>query len=153
MEMKTNTVFILCCISVLAIIAGCGCVSSSSATSAGAPVKNMTTKELAEQQMNLAGVQNAKIVSEGSMVTVSYDPTDVNYEGQIISDWGTILGILLADYPNADQYRIVQMMNGAQVSQITVNAIDAKEYSSGQLTIYQFKQRMQFQGGNGTASS
>jgi len=86
-------------------------------------------------------------------VTVSYDPTDVNYEGQIISDWGTILGILLADYPNADQYRIVQMMNGAQVSQITVNAIDANEYSSGQLTIYQFKQRMQFQGGNGTASS
>ena len=112
----------------------------------------MSTKELAEQQMNLAGVQNAKILTEGSLVTVSYNPTDVQYEGQITSDWGTIFGVLLADYPNADQYKIVQQMNGVQVMALTVNASDVNQYNSGLLTIYQFKQRMQFQGGNGTTS-
>ena len=115
-----------------------------------APAK-VTTAQLVEQQLNLAGVPNAHVTGEGSTVTVSYDPADVNYEGQIVSNWGAIFGVLSANYPNADRYVIVQLFDGSQVAQISSSSADVRAMNSGQISVNEFKKRMVFKGGNGTS--
>jgi hypothetical protein len=140
---------------ILSVVMGCIQPSSTSTGGSAAPANTpatMTTAELAEQQMNLAGVQNAEILGEGSTVTVSYNPTDVGNEGQMISDWGTIWGVLSADYPDADTYTIVQLFNGQEVADVSASAADVRSLSSGQISVTDFKNRLVFHGGNSTQS-
>jgi hypothetical protein len=136
----------------VSMLLGAGCIGSQQ--SKNEPTKLPSVHEisqagqLAQQQMNLAGVENAQILEEGEVVVVSYNPSDVDYEGKIISDWGSIFGVLSQSYPSAKQFRIIQQLGGEKIATLTVNASDVKEYSQGRISIYEFKKRIAFSGGN-----
>jgi len=122
----------------LSLILLFGCTGKESS---GTPVKSQS-KELAEQSMNLAGVQNARIISEGGTVAVEYDPADAAYEDQIISEWGAIFGVLSSTYPGASQYQIVQLYNGEKIATITAKASDVKAFMADQITADEFAKRI-----------
>jgi len=124
-------------LSLLLVIFLSGCVSR----------KNSTAK-FAEQQMNLAGVQNVKIVKEGKEIEVDYSPTIVEYEDQIVAEWGAIFGVLSKTYPSAERYKIVQKIDGTTVATIIANASDVKAYSEGKIGLYELKNRIKLLGGD-----
>lgn len=147
--MKNKQLFLTGCAVLLVLIVTMGCVMPSNTPT---PSPKMTTAELASQQLNLAGVQNAQVTSEGSTVTVSYNPTDITYEGQTISDWGTIFGVLSADYPDADTYTIVQLFNGKEMADISASAADVRSLNAGRISVSDFKNRLVFKGVDSTTS-
>lgn len=126
------------------LLLGCtiGGNPSGAAVGGASVAGGASSLQLAEQQMNLAGVQNAKIIGEGEMVTVSYNPSDVDYEGRIVAEWGAIFGVLEKDYPSASRYKIVQLLGGEPVATITVNASDVRDLGAGRMSIAEFRNRL-----------
>jgi len=100
------------------------------------------TAKLVEQQLNLAGVENAEIIKEGKIIEVKYSPYAVNYEAEIIAEWGIILGVLNKMYPDAEKYKIIQQIDNTDIMTLIVNASDVKKFSEGKIDIYEFKSRI-----------
>ena len=150
--MMQNKTFAICAIFLLALSMFFGCTSQTNqepSKAAGSLQSGSKTKtaELAEQQLNLAGVQNARVLSEGSTVVVAYNPANAEREGDILAEWGSIFGVLGKSYPSASSYGIVQEFGGDKVAQITLPASALKDYSEGKIDIYALKARMEFKGG------
>ena len=153
MMMKMNIILAL---SLVAFLLAAGCTSSGKTPSSAdsgqsASVQTLTSAQLAEQQMNLAGVQGAQVIGEGDTVSVSYNPSDANYDGQIVSEWGAIFGVLSNDYPTATHYVIVQQFNGTKIGEISVNSSDVRDLDAGRITVQTFKDRLLFFGPNSTS--
>jgi len=109
--------------------------------------KKSDTVKFVEQQMYLAGVENVKIIKEGKEIEVEYSPQNVEHEGEIVAQWGIILGILGKMYPSAEQYKIIQKLDNKIIGTIIVKSNDLQEYSEGKIDIYEFKNRIKFLGG------
>jgi len=142
-----KTLIAVCLVTVM-LLFGCTLGSKPAGNNSGSRAASSsaaggsTSLELAGQQLNLAGVQNAKIIGVGDTVTVSYDPSDADYEGRILADWGAIFGVLEKDYPSATRYKIVQLLGGEQVATVSVNASDVRDLGKGRISITQFNKRI-----------
>ncbi len=146
--MKKKQLFLTGCVALLLIILTTGCVMPSNTST------KMTTAEAgfaADEPGRWC--RTPRLPGKAVTVTVSYNPTDITYEGQTISDWGTIFGVLSADYPDATTYTIVQMFNGVEVADISASASDVRSLISDKISVSDFKDRLVFTSGNSTASS
>ena len=85
---------------------------------------------------------NAQIISDGSEVVVEYEPVNLNYEDQIISDWGKIFGILSSNYPESEKYVIVQMFDSKEILRIEVKSSDLFALNNNLISMDEFKKRL-----------
>jgi len=99
-------------------------------------------EKLLDQQFNLAGV-NAKLLSEGQEIVVEYEPKNVEYEDQILVEWGKIFGIMAKTYPNAKSYKIIQIYNGQKLATLTAKAQDVDEFLNNKIDSKELAKRLE----------
>lgn len=131
------------------IFSGCTDVSQQQKTviensSTNQKPTTISLKEKANQYMNLAGIKNAVIISEGHTVIVEYDPREVEYEYELLNQWGKIFGVISKTYPNAEKISIIQKYGGESIFQITANSSDVRAIVDNTIPIIDFKKRLEF---------
>lgn len=122
-----------------AVSAGTGSGSSVSESS-----QKLSLREKADQYLNLAGVKNARVLSEGQVIIVEYDPREIEYEYELLNEWGKIFGTIAKTYPKASKVTIIQKYGGEKVFSITANVSDINAVASDRISVIDFKRRLEF---------
>jgi hypothetical protein len=96
----------------------------------------------AEDLLNLIGMDSVQIQSGSPQVVAIYQPSELEYEYEMVNDWAKIFSVLSEVFVDSEYITIEQMYAGEKVFSLSSKTSDIESFSSGEISMQEFKLRL-----------